>query len=257
MEEHRMPPPQPQKSHAQSEAEQRVPEERPGVEEQTRARRESLDDDREGQEMRRDTPFKKEWDEQTPKRGMNTSDNGSPENQDSDAPGRKEVSTTGAEGVKDEGLEGRSEGSTEGAYAHQPGEMTTRVISESEGDQLRTRERELESIGIEEAQGSRIDELAWLEKSRKEQERSSSQGAAPRGRGSMSLEEAGHRGGEAVKKKYGHKFYSDIGRKGGQAAQAQRSPQERSDIGRKGGQSRGKQKPAKDNGIDRSKEPTP
>lgn len=32
----------------------------------------------------------------------------------------------------------------------------------------------------------------------------------------MTVEEAGRKGGQAVKKKYGHEFYEEIGRKGGE-----------------------------------------
>lgn len=32
----------------------------------------------------------------------------------------------------------------------------------------------------------------------------------------MTVEEAGRKGGEAVKRKYGHGFYEEIGRKGGE-----------------------------------------
>ncbi len=35
-------------------------------------------------------------------------------------------------------------------------------------------------------------------------------------RGDMTVEEAGRKGGETVKRKYGHGFYEEIGRKGGE-----------------------------------------
>jgi uncharacterized protein len=35
-------------------------------------------------------------------------------------------------------------------------------------------------------------------------------------KGRMTVEEAGRKGGETVKKKYGHEFYEEIGRKGGE-----------------------------------------
>ncbi len=35
-------------------------------------------------------------------------------------------------------------------------------------------------------------------------------------KGGMTVEEAGRKGGETVKKKYGHEFYEEIGHKGGQ-----------------------------------------
>ncbi len=45
-----------------------------------------------------------------------------------------------------------------------------------------------------------------------------------KGKGSMTVEEAGRRGGEKVASERGHAFYEEIGRKGGEAG------------GRKGGQ---------------------
>ena len=35
-------------------------------------------------------------------------------------------------------------------------------------------------------------------------------------KGSMSVSEAGRKGGQTVRDKYGHSFYEEIGRKGGQ-----------------------------------------
>ena len=35
-------------------------------------------------------------------------------------------------------------------------------------------------------------------------------------KGGMTVEEAGRKGGETVKRKYGHEFYEEIGRKGGE-----------------------------------------
>ena len=35
-------------------------------------------------------------------------------------------------------------------------------------------------------------------------------------KGGMTVEEAGRKGGETVKKKYGHGFYEEIGHKGGE-----------------------------------------
>jgi len=35
-------------------------------------------------------------------------------------------------------------------------------------------------------------------------------------KGEMTVEEAGRKGGETVKRKYGHGFYEEIGRKGGE-----------------------------------------
>jgi len=35
-------------------------------------------------------------------------------------------------------------------------------------------------------------------------------------KGRMTVEEAGRKGGETVKRKYGHEFYEEIGKKGGE-----------------------------------------
>lgn len=35
-------------------------------------------------------------------------------------------------------------------------------------------------------------------------------------KGGMTVEQAGRKGGETVKRKYGHSFYEEIGRKGGE-----------------------------------------
>lgn len=43
-----------------------------------------------------------------------------------------------------------------------------------------------------------------------------------RSEGKMSLSEAGKKGGETVKQKYGEGFYSDIGKKGGETRGRQR-----------------------------------
>ena len=43
-------------------------------------------------------------------------------------------------------------------------------------------------------------------------------------KGEITVEEAGHKGGETTKRRYGHEFYQEIGHKGGEAG------------GRKGGQ---------------------
>ena len=55
--------------------------------------------------------------------------------------------------------------------------------------------------------------------------------------GGMSVREAGRKGGEAVKKKYGPEFYSDIGRKGGEAVRSKHGAEYYSQIGKKGGAS--------------------
>ncbi len=54
----------------------------------------------------------------------------------------------------------------------------------------------------------------------------------------MTLQEAGRKGGEAVKAKYGPEFYREIGKKGGEAVKAKHGPEFYSKIGRKGGQRR-------------------
>ncbi len=51
--------------------------------------------------------------------------------------------------------------------------------------------------------------------------------------------EAGRKGGEAVKQKYGAKFYQDIGRKGGETVRRERGSEFYAEIGRKGGEARG------------------
>ena len=52
----------------------------------------------------------------------------------------------------------------------------------------------------------------------------------------MTTEEAGKRGGLAVKKKYGPSFYAEIGRKGGRATKKTYGPEFYSMIGEKGGE---------------------
>jgi general stress protein YciG len=54
--------------------------------------------------------------------------------------------------------------------------------------------------------------------------------------GGMSVSEAGRRGGNAVKSKYGREYYSDIGRKGGAAIAKERGASYYSEIGKKGGE---------------------
>lgn len=51
--------------------------------------------------------------------------------------------------------------------------------------------------------------------------------------------EAGRKGGEAVKKKYGAKFYRDIGRRGGEKIKATRGSAFYAEIGRRGGENKG------------------
>lgn len=51
--------------------------------------------------------------------------------------------------------------------------------------------------------------------------------------------EAGRKGGEIVKQKYGQAFYQEIGRKGGETVKRSRGPEFYAEIGRKGGEMRG------------------
>ncbi|GAB4470022.1 MAG: hypothetical protein OHK0029_42760 [Armatimonadaceae bacterium] len=51
--------------------------------------------------------------------------------------------------------------------------------------------------------------------------------------------EAGRKGGEIVKQRYGSGFYKEIGRKGGEAVKRNRGREFYSEIGRKGGEMRG------------------
>ncbi len=50
--------------------------------------------------------------------------------------------------------------------------------------------------------------------------------------------EAGRKGGEAVKQKYGPKFYSAIGKKGGDTVKQERGSEFFAEIGRRGGEMR-------------------
>ncbi|MCC2668995.1 MAG: hypothetical protein K0Q72_1466 [Armatimonadetes bacterium] len=52
----------------------------------------------------------------------------------------------------------------------------------------------------------------------------------------MTVAEAGKRGGDKVKAKYGKDFYTEIGHKGGQATRKKYGPDFYGEIGRKGGQ---------------------
>ncbi len=54
--------------------------------------------------------------------------------------------------------------------------------------------------------------------------------------GGMSVREAGKRGGDRVKAKYGSEFYEAIGRKGGEATKNKYGPTFYEEIGQKGGQ---------------------
>lgn len=58
----------------------------------------------------------------------------------------------------------------------------------------------------------------------------------PKNSGGMSVREAGKRGGDRVKAKYGSEFYEAIGRKGGEATKSKYGPAFYEEIGQKGGQ---------------------
>jgi hypothetical protein len=62
------------------------------------------------------------------------------------------------------------------------------------------------------------------------------QGAAGNPGGGMTVREAGRRGGERVKAKYGSEFYEEIGRKGGEATKSKYGATFYEEIGQKGGQ---------------------
>src|SRR4028118_54520 len=51
--------------------------------------------------------------------------------------------------------------------------------------------------------------------------------------------EAGRKGGEIVKQRYGPSFYQEIGRKGGETVKQSRGTDFYAEIGRKGGETRG------------------
>ncbi|MHB9035211.1 MAG: KGG domain-containing protein [Armatimonadota bacterium] len=50
--------------------------------------------------------------------------------------------------------------------------------------------------------------------------------------------QAGRKGGEAVKKKYGANFYREIGKKGGETVKQERGSEFYAEIGRRGGEMR-------------------
>src|SRR4051812_33507289 len=54
--------------------------------------------------------------------------------------------------------------------------------------------------------------------------------------GGMTVAEAGRKGGQAVRDKYGPGFYETIGKKGGEAVKAERGHAFYEEIGRKGGE---------------------
>jgi general stress protein YciG len=54
-------------------------------------------------------------------------------------------------------------------------------------------------------------------------------------KGAMSVSEAGRKGGQTVRDKYGHSFYEEIGKKGGETVKAERGRAFYEQIGKKGG----------------------
>ena len=52
----------------------------------------------------------------------------------------------------------------------------------------------------------------------------------------MTVSEAGRKGGEKTRERYGSEFYEEIGKKGGEAVKRTRGPEFYEKIGRKGGQ---------------------
>ena len=58
----------------------------------------------------------------------------------------------------------------------------------------------------------------------------------PSGKGNMTVQEAGRKGGEAVSEKYGPGFYEKIGQKGGETVADKYGHEHFEEIGRKGGQ---------------------
>ena len=54
--------------------------------------------------------------------------------------------------------------------------------------------------------------------------------------GGMTVREAGKKGGDLVKSRYGPEFYVEIGRKGGESTKRRYGPEFYEEIGHKGGQ---------------------
>jgi general stress protein YciG len=52
----------------------------------------------------------------------------------------------------------------------------------------------------------------------------------------MTVREAGKKGGDVVKSKYGPQFYAEIGRKGGESTKRRHGSEFYEEIGHKGGQ---------------------
>ncbi|MDA8216347.1 MAG: hypothetical protein M0Z94_01875 [Dehalococcoidales bacterium] len=59
------------------------------------------------------------------------------------------------------------------------------------------------------------------------------------GKGGMTVEQAGRKGGETTAGKYGHGFYEEIGRKGGRTVSKKYGHEHFEEIGRKGGEKGG------------------
>src|ERR1700684_2788405 len=75
-------------------------------------------------------------------------------------------------------------------------------------------------------------------KSRKESEHMATP-ESPKKNTGMSVREAGQKGGQTVKKKYGPEFYEQIGRKGGLATKQAHGHEFYEQIGKKGGKKGG------------------
>jgi general stress protein YciG len=60
--------------------------------------------------------------------------------------------------------------------------------------------------------------------------------------------EAGRKGGETVKSRYGATFYQSIGKKGGETVKRERGTEFYAEIGRKGGEMRGRRAASKREG---------
>ncbi len=58
-------------------------------------------------------------------------------------------------------------------------------------------------------------------------------------KGEMTVEEAGHKGGEKTAKTHGREFYEEIGRKGGEKVKEEKGPEFYHKIGEKGGKKGG------------------
>jgi hypothetical protein len=55
-------------------------------------------------------------------------------------------------------------------------------------------------------------------------------------KGKMTVEEAGHKGGEKTARTHGHEFYEEIGHKGGEKTSETHGKEFYKEIGHKGGQ---------------------